>query len=246
MRLVPALPFSVLPARDTVRLVAGEDVRFTLSAPGVETWLPALFAALDGRPLEEALGAVEPARRDEARRLIDRLRGERVLVDAPARAARRSGEPKVFRQDRLDYDAALRFNRDAREPWIWATTGPAQRAYVSPVFLPDAGPCLECLIRHFRGLSPAAEIYDALIEHARAGGEIRPSPFPPAGAAIVDQIVAWKTAMFAEPEPPAALYSLHVVEAASLEVSTHPVLADPECPSCARRLRRRASEGVAR
>ena len=232
MRLVPALSFSVLPAKDVVRLVAGEDVRYTLSAPGIEAWLPALFAALDGRPLEEALKAVEPPRRDEARRLIDRLRGERVLVDAPARAAHQPREPKVLRQDRLDYDAALRFNREIREPWIWATTGPAQRAYVSPVFLPDAGPCLECLIRHFRGLSPAAEIYDALVEHARAGGEIRPSPFPPAGAAIVDQLVAWKSAMLAEPEPPAALYQLHVVEAASLAVAVHPVLPDPECPSC--------------
>lgn len=232
MRLVPALPFSVLPAKDVVRLVAGEDVRYTLAAPGVETWLPALFAALDGRPVEEALAAVEPSRREEARTLIDRLRGERVLVDAPARAAHRPAALRVFRQDRLDYEAALRFNREAREPWIWATTGPGQRAYVSPVFLPDAGPCLECLIRHFRGLSPAAEIYDALIEHARAGGEIRPSPFPAAGAAIVDQLVAWKAEKLAEPEPPAALYQLHVVEAASLAVSVHPVLPDPECPGC--------------
>lgn len=243
MRPVPALPFSVLPAKDVVRLVAGEDVRYTLAAPGVETWLPALFAALDGRPLEEALAAVEPSRREEARGLIDRLRGERVLVDALARAAHRPAKLRVFRQDRLDYEAALRFNREVREPWIWATTGPAQRAYVSPVFLPDAGPCLECLIRHFRGLSPAAEIYDALIEHARAGGEIRPSDFPSAGAAIVDHLVAWKAERLAEPEPPASLYQLHVVEAASLEVSVHPVLPDPECPSCARRLGRRASEG---
>lgn len=233
MRPVLALPFSVLPARDVVRLVAGEDVRYTLSAPGLEGWLPALLAALDGRLLEDALQAVPAERREEARRLVERLRGERVIVEAPARAAHRpAADVRVLRQDRLDYDAALRFNRECRAPWIWATTGPAQRAYVSPLFLPDAGPCLECLIRHFRGLSPAAEIYDALIEHARAGGEIRPSGFPPAGAAIVEQLVAWKSAMAAEPEPPAALYRLHVVEADSLEVSLHPVLPDPECPAC--------------
>jgi bacteriocin biosynthesis cyclodehydratase domain-containing protein len=237
MRLVPALPFSVLPARDTVRLVAGEDVRYTLSAPGLETWLPAFWTALDGRPLEQALEGVDAPRRDEARRLVEQLRGERVLVDAPARAAHPASgpAPHLLSQDRLDYDDALRFNRarlEAGEPWIWASTGPLQRAYVSPVFLPDAGPCLECLVRHFRGLSPAAEIYDALVEHVRAGGELRPSTFPAAGAEIVRQLVAWKTAAFAEAEPPAALYRLHVVEAASLEVSTHPVLPDPECPAC--------------
>lgn len=233
MRLVPALPFSLLQARDVVRLVAGEDLRFTLSAPGVETWLPALFAALDGRPVEEALKAVEGPRREEARRLVERLRGERVLIEASAAAAHRpSPDVRVLRQDTLDFDAALRFNRDATGPWIWASTGPAQRAYVSPLFLPDAGPCFECLFRHFRGLSPAAEIYDALIEHARAGGELRPSSFPAAGEEIVRQLVAWKIASAAFPEPPAALYRLHVVEAASLEVSTHPVLADPECPGC--------------
>ncbi len=229
MRLVPALPFSLLPATDAVRLVAGEDVRYTLQAPGLETWLPALFAALDGRPLENALELVEPSRRDEARQLVERLRGERVLVDAPARAAHPGGRVRVFRQDRLDYAAALAFNREVREPWIWASTGPLQRAYVGPVFLPDAGPCLECLVRHFRGLSPAAEIYDALIEHPEA---IRPSPAPPAVEALVEQIVAWKSTAFAEPEPPAAVYRLHVVEAASLEVSTHPVLPDPDCPVC--------------
>ena len=229
MRLVPALPFSVLPGRDGVRLVAGEDVRYALSAPGLETWFPALFAALDGRPIEKALEAVDASRRDEGRKLLERLRGERVLVEASARAAHPGGEVRVFRQDRLDYAAALDYNRKADGPWIWASTGPLQRAYVSPVFLPDAGPCLECLLRHFRGLSPAAEIYDALLEHPEA---IRASNAPAAVEAMVGQIVAWKSTSFAEPEPPAAVYKLHVVEAASLEVSTHPVLPDPDCPAC--------------
>lgn len=229
MRLVPALSFSVLPGRDAVRLVAGEDLRYALDAPGLETWFPALFAALDGRPVEQALEAVEAPRRAEARALLDRLRGERVLVEASARAAHPGGEVRVFRQDRLDYAAALDVNRQADAPWIWASTGPLQRAYVSPVFLPDAGPCLECLVRHFRGLSPAAEIYDALIEHPEA---IRASGAPAELEEIVGQIITWKSRAFAEPEPPAAVYRLHVVEAESLEVSTHAVLPDPDCPAC--------------
>lgn len=237
MRPVPSLPFTVVPSPGVVRLVAGEDVRYTLAAPGVESWLPSLLDRLDGRPLEQALEAVAPARRDEARRLVERLRAERVLVEAPAAA----GHPgaavplRTLHQDRLDYDEALRFNRECRAgsaPWLWTSTGPMQRAYVSPVFLPDAGPCLECLVRHFRGLSPAAEIYDALVAHARAGGEIRPSPFPPAGTEILRQIAAWKAAALARPDPPAAVYALHVIEAASLEVSVHRVFADPECPAC--------------
>lgn len=232
MRLVPALPFTIVPRPGRAELVGGEDLRFRVDAPGVETWLPALFAALDGRPLEEALGVVDVPHRDEARRLVERLRGERVLVDASARAAHRPSKVEVFRQDALDYEAALRFNRGHDGPWLWVSTGPAQRAYVSPLFLPDAGPCFECLYRHFRGLSPAAEIYDLLVEHARAGGEIRPSTFPASALAVVEAIVAWKREAAALAEAPAALYQLHVVEAASLEVSLHPVLPDPDCPGC--------------
>ena len=44
-------------------------------------------------------------------------------------------------------------------PWLWVSTGAMSRGYVSPVFLPDAGPCLGCLLRHGRLLSPAREIH---------------------------------------------------------------------------------------
>src|SRR5208282_5523498 len=87
-----------------------------------------------------------------------------------------SGPPlPVLCQDRLDYDEVLRFNRRCLEtgtPWLWASTGPMNRAYVSPLFLPDAGPCLNCLLLHFRRLSPVPDLYEALATHARMGREV--------------------------------------------------------------------------
>jgi bacteriocin biosynthesis cyclodehydratase domain-containing protein len=260
-----ALPFTILPSRDTVRLIAGEDFRYTLQGPGLDEWLPPLLASCDGRrDLVELLSLVPPPHRSSAPALVDRLYGERVLVDGPAIGAhpavphglrvegagpladllRPDEAPAtpalaVLCQDRLDYDAALGFNdrrlQSAGGPWIWATTGPMARAYVSPVFLPDAGPCLACLLGRFRGLSPAPELYDALEEHARNGRPIEAVPFPPEGVAIAAQLVRWKRALLMEKEPPPSLYRLHVVEAAALEVTSHRVFADPECAACGRR-----------
>jgi bacteriocin biosynthesis cyclodehydratase domain-containing protein len=257
-----SLPFTILTGPDTVRLVAGEDFRYTLSAPGLETWLPRLLSELDGkRPLAELLNALDPSMREAAAQLLERLYGERVLIDAPARERRPSppdllviegdgpladrlrgasggaGEARLiaFCQDRLDYDALLQFNqrcRTGRDMALWATTGPMQRGYVGPLVLPDAGPCLACLLRHFQRLSPAPEIYDHLIGHARAGGVITPGPFPPEGVEILAQLVLWKASLLHQPEPPAVLYRLHVLEVATMEVSTHRVFADPECPAC--------------
>jgi ribosomal protein S12 methylthiotransferase accessory factor len=106
------------------------------------------------------------------------------------------------------------------------------RAYVGPLFLPDAGPCLSCLLYHFRRLSPVPELYDALANHARAAGPVAAVPFPGPAAAMVQQLLLWKAALAGESEAPAALYRLHVLEVASLEVSSHRVFVDPECPEC--------------
>jgi bacteriocin biosynthesis cyclodehydratase domain-containing protein len=241
--------------------VAGEDFRYTLTGPGLEQWLPAWLTELTGRQtLEEALTRLPESLRESARQLVDRLWSERVLIDGPVEAAHRpaswrlvpersaawmdgfavvadpaAAELPVLCQDRLDYEEALQFNRRrlaGSRPWLWATTGPMGRGYVSPLFLPDVGPCLSCLLRHFRRLSPVPELYDALAEHARAGRPITAVPFPAAGAAIVRQLVAWKAALAAEPVPSPALYRLHVLEAASLEVTSHQVFIDPECPEC--------------
>jgi bacteriocin biosynthesis cyclodehydratase domain-containing protein len=259
-----ALPFTVLAEPDTVRLVAGEDFRYTLTAPGLDRWLPELLSNCDGRRLLSEITAPlpEPSRL-QACELLEQLYGERVLVDgtaaeahtpAHARPKAEGSGPLVERlnragagtdgeltavpvlcQDSLDYEAALAFNRRClagRSPWLWVTTGPLSRGYVSPVFLPDAGPCLACLLRNFQRLSPAPELYDALRGHARQGGVFVPASFPEPGLGILEQLVRWKLGLLARPLPPPPLYQLHVLEEASMEVSAHRVFVDPDCPEC--------------
>jgi bacteriocin biosynthesis cyclodehydratase domain-containing protein len=253
--------------RDTVRLVAGEDHRYTLSGAGLENWLPGLLAGCDGRrSLEELLAGLDGSARPAARDLIARLYGERVLVDGPIELAhepaayalvvegtgpladrlaelaqaRAPTEPgarplRVFCQDRLDYAAPLEFGRRCRRDglaWLWATIGPMSRGYVGPPFWPGEGPCWACLLGHFRRLSPAPELYDALIEHARRGRPIVPAPFPAAGVEILAQLVLWKREQLARSDPPSTLYRLHVLELETMEVTGHRVLIDPECPEC--------------
>jgi bacteriocin biosynthesis cyclodehydratase domain-containing protein len=259
-----ALPFTVLSAADRVRLVAGEDFRYTLEAPGLEKWLPGWLPTLDGRrTLAEAVAALPEELRPAARQLVARLYGERVLIDAPAATAHRprpcrvvaqgsgplhdglvaaAGEAgtgaeavHVLCQDRLDYAEALDLNRRmlaGAAPWFWITCGPLSRGYVSPAFLPDAGPCLECLLTGFRRLSPAPELYAELTEHAARGGALAAAPFPAPAVALLLDVLRWKVELLAESDPPAALYRLHVLEVAALEVSAHRVFADPECPAC--------------
>ena len=263
-----ALPFTILTERDTVRLVAGEDFRYTLTGHGLDGWVPDWLAGLNGKiPFDEALAKLPEAYRTAAGQLLDRLYGERIVIDGNAADAHEPtgflllpegsaawlessrhaprDDPHAERegyvclpalcQDRLDYEEALRFNRrclDAGTPWLWASTGPMSRAYVSPLFLPNAGPCLSCLLYHFRRLSPTPDLYDVLADHVRAGGAIAPVPFPAPAVAIVQQLLLWKADLAANPEPSAALYRLHVVEVASLEVTSHRVFVDPECPEC--------------
>jgi bacteriocin biosynthesis cyclodehydratase domain-containing protein len=258
-----------------------------LTAPGLERWLPDLLSGLDGRrSVAELLAAFDADRRAAAGQLLQRLYGERVLIDALARerhvprrcalvveeegpladglracverisdasssltlrvgvSSGRTGNPsydgepnrlRVLAQDRLDYAALLDFNRRcraSRDLGLWVSTGAQQRGYVSPVIVPDAGPCLACLIGHFRRLSPAPELYDHLAEHAQAGQPIVPASFPDEGVVILQQLVLWKWSLLGQAEPPAALYRLHVLEVASLEVSARRVFADPECPVC--------------
>jgi bacteriocin biosynthesis cyclodehydratase domain-containing protein len=257
-----ALPCTFLSGPDQVRLVAGEDFRYTLSGPGVEHWLPAFLGGLEGREtLAEAVARLDEGRRSLALALAARLYGERVLVDGPAAAAHPAAvcrlvvegegalvgrlakaaeeqagrELRVLCQDRLDYDAALRFNARCRRgtaPWLWVTYGPMSRGYVSPLFLPDAGPCLACLLGHFERLSPSPELYRELTEHARQGGRIEPAPFPTEAVAMLEALVLWKAGLAERCEPPAALYRLHVLEVETMEVETHRVFVDPECREC--------------
>jgi bacteriocin biosynthesis cyclodehydratase domain-containing protein len=263
-----ALPFTILTAADTVRLVAGEEFRYSLNGTNLSQWLPELLRRCDGRrTLEQLLAELAEPLRNDARAVIVRLYGERVLIDgtteqnheaiacrlavsgtgALATLLGADGQDQddhspasrqtlhVFCQDRLDYEAALQFNRRCRaepSPWLWASTGAMSRGYVSPVFLPDAGPCLECLLRTFQRLSPAPEIYDDLRQHARQEQPITAVPFSDEGVTILRAIIGRKLTWLTQNDPPSALYRLHVLEMASLEVTTHRVLPDPRCPSC--------------
>jgi bacteriocin biosynthesis cyclodehydratase domain-containing protein len=256
------LPTSLLTSPDRVHLIAGEDFRWTFEAPGADHWLPPLLTRCDGsRPMEQLIDDVPTEHRDAARELFARAYGERLMVDGGPESAHvpcarrlcvegagaladaiRATPPgtgpdlPLLCQDRLDYHEALEFNRRCRsgaDTWLWATIGPMSRAFVGPLFLRDAGPCLHCLVRNFQRLSPVPDLYDALIEHAQRGGRLESAPFPAEGLGIVRALVAWKAAQAAADRPSPALYRLHVLEAATLEVSVHRVFVDPECPTCA-------------
>lgn len=263
-----ALPFSIVSGPDRVRLIAGEDFRYTLEGPNLDGWLPQWLPTLDGRfSLAEALAQLPEEHRDAAREVAARLYGERVLIDAAAAAAYTPGPfsldiegegplrqivtslcpcPQataerrlcVLCQDRLDYEEALRFNRrclDEGAPWLWVSGAALSRGYVSPLFLPDAGPCLECLFNHFRRRSPAPELYSDLIEQARQGRPIVPTSIPERALTMLAHLALWKAEAAREAKPPAALFRLHVLETATWEITSHRVFFDPECPQCAGR-----------
>lgn len=258
-----ALPFTVARAPGVLRLVGGEAFRYTLRGDGIDHWGPTLLDAFEhGAPVGEALQAVPDAHRDTARALVRDLYGERVLIDAPAALAPAPQPPRlvidgeaawrdrltdsadaatagtltVFCQDTLDYAAACAFGRAQRragQPWLWASTGPLARAYVGPVLLPDAGPCMTCIDRHFLRLSSAPEVYGALRTDDLGPAGFRPTPFPQPGLDIVAALVRWKADALAFAEVPRGVFQLHVVEASTFEVTAHQPLIDPTCPDCA-------------
>ena len=258
-----AFPFTVLTQADTVRLVAGEDYRYTLTGAGLERWLPEFVVRLTGAtPLATLLADLPQEQRASALQIVQRLYGERVLVDGPASAAHaartyhcrvvgqgalcerlRPALPKsegktrltILCQDRLDYGEALTGQREARaagESFLWASCGALTRGYVGPLLLPDAGPCLSCLLRTFQRLSPAPEIYDALLDHGRQQMPFTSVTFLEEGLAILQALVQWKLGQAEVEQPSPALYRLHVLERDSLETSAHRVFIDPECPEC--------------
>lgn len=259
--LMFAIPTTIIREPGVVRLVAGEDFRFTLRGNGLESWLPGLLEQLNGqRPVATVLEGVSDTRRAEALGLLERLVGERLLfaaeslpqsIEALVQAEGvgqlfervRSAQPnardalrvRTLCQDTLDYRAALEFNavcRAGKEPWLWATLGPSARAFVSPVFWPDVGPCLACLLEGFKRLSPVPELYGALIAHGERGGHFASAILSEPSVALVANLVHGKVAMLCAPEPPPAVTRLHVVEAATLEVTAHRIPRDLECSLC--------------
>lgn len=241
-------------------MVAGEDVRYALTCDEPE-WLAALLKSCDGQQtLAQLVESVPQAHRSEAQSVLEQLTSERILIRAgvseatisPARVAvvgqgdlsermrrtlKESEDPNLwlYCQETLDYESTRAFSARAREQgrrWLWLTTGPSSRAYVSPLFLPDAGPCAACLLGTFHRLSPVPEFYEVLREHSQRGGEFAASSFPQVGQAMLAGLLEWKVTLSKESPSTPALFALHVVETESLTVSSHSVLVDPDCPEC--------------
>ena len=256
-RLAPH--FTCVVAERVVWLVAGEDVRYRIDPGGDPSWLAGAIARCDGSRTLAAIVAEAPhAVRADAETVLQRLYEERVLVDGAAseahaaaapgcrvigasrvaelvRAATTDGPIELFVQDTLDHGALLAHNLAAlaaRRRWMWITTGAASRAYVGPLFVPDAGPCAACLLVHFKRLSPAPELYDALIAHGERGQGFTPSVLPAAALEVTAALVRWKLELAAQPVATPALYALHVIELGTVTVSSHAPIRDPECAAC--------------
>src|SRR6478752_7090687 len=81
---------------NTVRLVAGEDHRYTLTAPQLERWLPALMERLNGKDsLAALLAPLTLDERQAALEIVTHLYGERVLIDGTAADAHRERNFRV-------------------------------------------------------------------------------------------------------------------------------------------------------
>ncbi len=254
-RLAPHFTCAV--AEGIVWLVAGEDVRYRIDPGGDPSWLRDAIARCDGHRTLAAIVAEVPApMRADAEAALRRLYEERVLVDGAAAEAHVSSAPgcrvigtsrvaellggrdgpiELFVQDTLDHAALLAHNRAAlaaQRRWMWISTGAATRAYVSPLFVPDAGPCAACLLVHFKRLSPAPDLYDALITHGEQHLPFAAAELPAPALEITAALARWKLALAAEPMAVPALYALHVVELGTLTVTSHAPIRDPECAAC--------------
>lgn len=238
-RLAPH--FTCVAAEGIVWLVAGEDVRYRVDPGGDPSWLRDAIARCDGtRTLDAVIAEVPVAMRADADDALRRLYEERVLVDGTAvqaHVAVPSGAIELFVQDTLDHAALLAHNAIAlaeRRRWMWMSTGPGSRAYVGPLFVPDAGPCAACLLVHFKRLSPAPDLYDALIAHGEQGRSFAAAALPAAALEVTASLARWKLGLAAQPVGASALYALHVVEVGTLTVTSHAPIRDPECAACGR------------
>lgn len=215
------------------------------------TPLPELLAALPAAHRDEARALVEALAGERAlaegtaadahrpARWRARVRGTgplRAALEADLKTELEAApELTIFCQDRLDLAEAREIARAARaegRALLWATVAPLARAYVSPVFLPDAGACLDCLLDNFERRSPVPGLHAALSVHAAAGGALVPAPAAPGALSVLRGLVAWKLDQLAQSLPAAELYMLHVLECATFEVSAHAVLRDPACATC--------------
>jgi len=149
-----AFPFAILTKPDTVRLVAGEEFRYTLRSPSLDQWLPRFLSHFNSEvEWRLFLNQLPGERQQHALEIITRLYGERVLLEGNGEPPRlpsplrwvvegsgklserlRAAVPDVSAnaaplavlcQDVLDYAAAQDFNRRCRR------SGPAGWLWVS-------------------------------------------------------------------------------------------------------------------
>lgn len=261
-----AFPFTIISKQNTVKLVAGEDYRYTLTGVNLDSWLPSLLAKIDGNnSTKEILENLDETLKQQALAILERLYGERVLIENfllktnPKEdyklkifgsgkvfellqnvAEKESSESsqkiiKILCQDRLDYQQILTFNQQRlaeNSLFLWVSYGAMTRGFVSPIFFPNTGACLACLITQFKRLSPAPEIYQDLIEHTQDLKNINAVNFSDYGVKMLEQLVLWKLSLLQQAELPASIYRLHVLETSSLEISSHQVFIAPDCPEC--------------
>lgn len=261
-----AFPFTIISKQNTVKLVAGEDYRYTLTGANLDSWLPSLLAKIDSNnSTKEILENLDETLKQQALAILERLYGERVLIEnfllktnpkedyklkifgsgkvfellqnVAEKESSKSSQKivKILCQDRLDYQQILNFNQQRlaeNSLFLWVSYGAMTRGFVSPIFFPNIGACLACLITQFKRLSPAPEIYQDLIEHTQDLKNINAVSFPDYGVKMLEQLVLWKLSLLQQAELPASIYRLHVLEISSLEISSHQVFIAPDCPEC--------------
>ena len=141
-----ALPCTVIADGELVHLIAGEDVRYSLRAGACALSLAALLLRCDGsHSLDALLLEISEADRAGSHQIVERLYGERLLIDGPVEQLAVANRYRLAVEGRGELAERLLIPRAA-------TNEPGERGGVSPsVDSPqdrgaDATP-LACLIR---------------------------------------------------------------------------------------------------
>lgn len=258
-RIVAAAPVTVVPAGRKIHLIAGEDLRFSLSGEGIDRWLPQTMRELEeALTVDELLERVPPEFRANATSVLTRLCDEgllRIQPELPPKALDRAVSVRgdadflpelpvdwrkasdgltVFCQDTLGRETALRAALECRaagRPFLWVSSGAHARAFVSPVFSTLGRPCLACLFAVSDSLGPVPELHSALREHDARGGALAKAAMSPAQRAFLSSLVVWKVSTWQDGNILASS-KLHVVEWVDGSVESYSVRREPACAGC--------------
>ena len=111
-----AYPFTILTGTNCVRLIAGEDFRYTLTAPELDRWLPALLQRFTGaEPLHALLASLSASQRESALQVVQQLRAA-TYVEEPASALVQRIAP-LLRADAVHDDQS---RAQSKPPGAWA------------------------------------------------------------------------------------------------------------------------------